>query len=233
MPATIDRFLSPPDVKHPDPEVVKDFRLHNAYTVMLVQVLHSPYFGKFLNSESPNASSGKKMAQVFVDRFIERAPRWDSMTQNAPASYPPGYFRSVIVSCTQLLSSTLMALVKSPEPYAIVTKVSRDSLVKWLRKWEGDFRSSDHDRFILERTIIQLVEPQSTHYINQDVKDVRRKQMGSSVCGLPDCEITTNLRQCSKYVTLELAFEILVLILPKMPHCALCKFTAYMVLVIF
>lgn len=186
---TVDRFLDPPTVVHPNSDTVEDFKLLNAYTEMLVAIQHSPYFSKYLRSTSEVAVGGKVLTRTLALRISAIGPRWNGeMATSRPEL-------SETAGCVvQLLSTLCAAFVKKSDQEAVVPLETKQSVMPLLRRWAGE-REHEFLGTTSLRTYRQLSGEAS---LRADAKQLRRQLKNWNVCGLPSCDATEKLLACGK-----------------------------------
>ncbi|KDQ17032.1 hypothetical protein BOTBODRAFT_30421 [Botryobasidium botryosum FD-172 SS1] len=195
LPATVDRFIDPPTVASDDPEQIADYNLHNAYSEMLVQVQHSPYFAKYMRTKSSN---GKKLSRALAQRLAQRAATWDHRMAHPPPNLPENYHVSMATNACQLLSTLCTLFVKQLN-HDVVPHEAREALMPYLITWA---RQHPDDIFgtICLRTwrLILAVGGSSTL---SDFDMLRKDYKNWEVCGLPFCDSKTDLKVCARCQT--------------------------------
>ena len=193
LPATVDRFLSPPVPTNEPPNIVKELKLNNAYFEMLVGIQHSPYFTKYMRSQKPIAAGGKKLTQALGERLLELAPIIDNMVRHPPANRPDGYFLGLLGSAIQLLSTLLTIFVKEKER-TVLSQEMKDGLTPWITSWLQRYPRE----FLAEPCKRTLLAFRRNERFIEEAKNVRREWKNWNECGLPSCTSTENLKVCSK-----------------------------------
>lgn len=194
LPATVDRYINPPPVTGSNP-FTESFKIYSPCSEMLVQVQHSPYFGKYMRSKKPLAANGKKLPRVVAERLIERGSVWDEELRTSNGTDKEN-LKSILGSALQLLSTLCTAFVKEDNQDNVVPKNIRDGLVPWLKAWERRYRGE----FLADVSfrVLLLWSPLMSEGLQEDVKKIRKQTLGWDECGLPGCQNQKDLKACSK-----------------------------------
>ncbi|KAH6904321.1 hypothetical protein BKA70DRAFT_1403511, partial [Coprinopsis sp. MPI-PUGE-AT-0042] len=206
LPATVDRFLNPPSLppglRSPvsSPPIEELFQLINPYFDVLVQIQHLPYFSKFLRSQHPSATNGRRLPEALASRLAELAPKLNSgrMLQSHEA-FKREYYERTLGDVCQLLSTLLVVYTRDKDRAGLITPTIKAKLTPYLRRWSQQY----HNSFAGDTTsrTIELLNDHSR--LREEFEPVRKYFKGLSECGLPGCSATANLKACARCVTIK------------------------------
>ncbi|RDB22154.1 hypothetical protein Hypma_010751 [Hypsizygus marmoreus] len=200
LPATVKLFLNPPTSSGDTPEMIQELKLNSAYFEVLVGIQHIPYFAKYLRSSKPTAAGGKKLTQALAERVVSLAPTWDrhllSPEVDSRTGRPGDYFKSVIGSAVQLLSTLLTTFVKE-DLATVLSAATKAELLPWLQKWSARYMRE----FLGEVCLRTLGILSGERGFNKGVRSMRKVFKNWDTCGIPTCEVTENLKVCGRCQT--------------------------------
>jgi hypothetical protein len=194
LPATVDRFLVPHIPTNVTPDIARELKLNNAYLEMLIAIQHSPYFAKYMRSNKPIATGGKRLTQAVGERLLELAPTFDRLILNPPTDRPDGYFLGFIGNVIQLLSTLLTIFVKESDQTTILSRETKDGLSPWISSWLRRYPRE----FLAEPCRRTLLAFNQDRNFMEGARTMRRTWKNWNQCGLPPCPSTTGLKACSK-----------------------------------
>lgn len=201
LPATVDRFIDPPEIPSKNPADITQFKIFSPCSEMLVQTQHNAYFSKYLRSKSPLAANGKRLPRIVAERIAEIGFAWEPELRRPTSRDLDERYKSILGSAVQLLSTLCTAFVKVPDQESVVPAELREKLMPLLKEWARRYRGTFMGDVTLRVSAAWSPELHRDGWFKDEVKKVRKQALGWDICGLPGCEVTTGLKACSKSVT--------------------------------
>jgi hypothetical protein len=196
LPATVDRFITPPTISSKKPEEIAKFKIFNPCSEMLVHIQHNAYFAKYLRSKKALAASGKQLPRVVAERVAELGFAWEPELRNPSLRELEEHYISILGSAVQLLSTLCTSFVKEEDLESVVPKALRDKLKPLLKTWAQRYRNQFFGDVTLR--VLAAWSPGVDPVFNDEAKKVRKRTLGWDQCGLPGCAVKTGLKACGK-----------------------------------
>jgi hypothetical protein len=171
---------------------------------ILEAIVKSPYFGKYMMSKSPVASAGKELPRILAGLTCQLCrdleTNWIAGTDNGVGNF--------LVRCLVPIFASIIATfpprVGLPTLDDGIADDLRIDLLKTMERWKT------------LRPGICEVESQNIDYVASLVKlggvmegrkERRNAARGWNGCGIPSCQVTSNLKVCGRYVHTFAAFD--------------------------
>lgn len=197
LPATIDRFINLPKITSKKPEDIARFKIFNPCSEMLVATQHNAYFAKCLRSKNVLAANGKILPRVVAERVAELGFAWEPELCNSSVDVVVDYYKSLLGSAVQLLSTLCAAFIKEDDQELVVPKALRDKLKPLLKTWAQRYERQFFGDVSLR--VWGLWSPElGNGWLGEEAKKVRKRSLNWEVCGLPGCQVTAGLKACGK-----------------------------------
>lgn len=197
LPATVDRFLDLPVPNNESTEMVEELQLNNAYLEMLSAVQNTPYFSKYLRSQSLIAMGGKRLPQVIGQRLVALGPTWDGHLQNPPTNRIPEYFALLTASVLRLFCNLLAAFIKEEDQTQVISSRTSGQLRPMLRSWALRYPNTCLGEVSMRALGVLSGNPEYLRDVN---RFVRRDVKNWKVCAMPKCKVSVDLKACGRCV---------------------------------
>jgi hypothetical protein len=199
LPATVEKFLDPPECPEASPSVQLELKVNNAFFTMLSGLEHIPYWTKYLRSRKPAAAGNRRFMKVLVQRFLDVAPMWDQYFHNPPRDRFMGQAQSAtaaVLKCIQFIDVIFSGLSES-ERQELFPQYLRDQLTVWCRKWARLYPREELGEAAGTALVLLSCERKDFKRV---AKPVRRITKGWNSCGLPGCTVVIGLKACARCV---------------------------------
>ncbi|TFK71900.1 hypothetical protein BDN72DRAFT_837046 [Pluteus cervinus] len=187
LPETVNRFVEAKFELPPPPSPpLAVFKIYNSYFEAMFGVLrlHFSYFAKYLRSKRSIALQGKILARVFAERLAEMAPLLYKGT-----IIDPNHEESL--GCVLgVLMLMLDVFADDQEP------IPADVNITLLVFLQACKKSQDENVRANGETLSSLLTVGHPNFSSERINFIRMTR-GRNKCGLPGCEMTTNLRTCA------------------------------------
>ncbi|KDQ20212.1 hypothetical protein BOTBODRAFT_390454 [Botryobasidium botryosum FD-172 SS1] len=131
LPSLVHAFLSPPLPS--DLSDVAFYEFHSPYCAVLCKLVNSEYYAKYMVSEDPSASPGKRIGHVQANRIARDADLLD-IGLRLPDDTKRAHFEDTVYEMVQLLSACIVFQAEDPAFVPINETVS-SKLIPYLDRW--------------------------------------------------------------------------------------------------
>lgn len=197
LPATVDRYIDPPVIPSKDPADIAMFRIFNPCGDLIVHLQSSPYFAKYFRSQTPLAANGKKFPRILAERIADVAFNLERELRNATTTPERvTHLKATLASPIQLLSTMCTTFIKETDQEAVIPTALRARLKPLMKLWSQ--RYSEEILGLVSLQVWGAWSQELSDGLAREIKKVRKKTLGWDVCGLPECNVSKDLKACSK-----------------------------------
>lgn len=164
---------------------------------MLSAVQNTPYFSKYLRSQSLIAAGGKRLPQVVGQRLVALGPTWDGHLLNPPPNRVPEYFALLTASVLRLFCNLLAAFIKEEDQTQVISSRTSGQLRPMLRSWALRYPNTCLGDVSMRALGVLGGSPEYLRGVN---RFIRRDVKNWKECAMPKCKVSADLKACGKCV---------------------------------
>jgi hypothetical protein len=188
--------------------------------LMLSTIAKSPYFGKYLRSNKPSASEGKKLPRVIAVYICSMGMQIEG-DWKYPSKRRSG--RLTMLCLTSILPTLIIPFITHDDSDDFDGGLFEDvraQLLKTLRRWKELLSEEDTRPIGLSISLLAGIGPR------ENLSDWRNLGRGRKGCGLRDCQVTdADLKVCARCVSICLVIMRFLIedIHTQVPHHQICE----------